>query len=211
MAGPEEPGIFHIVHVDRLLSIVDDGFLFSDAVMATCAVGTSIGMQKIKDRRLNELTLTCHPTLHVGECVPFYFCPRSIMLYVIHRRNSELTYRDGQRPIIHLRADLRKVVARAESEELRWAFTLSNAGSRYFEDRADLTQLSDLDWNAINATSWRDCKDEKQAEFLVEERVPWELIELIGVKDKAVQEHVIRLLEPAAHKPDVEIRQNWYY
>jgi hypothetical protein len=33
MPVPAQPKIYHIVHVDRLPSIVADGFLWSDAVM----------------------------------------------------------------------------------------------------------------------------------------------------------------------------------
>jgi hypothetical protein len=40
-------------------------------------------MSTIKQRRL-ALPVTCHPDDHVGDHVPFYFCPRSIMLFVIH-------------------------------------------------------------------------------------------------------------------------------
>ena len=67
-------------------------------------------MNQIKERRLKELTLSSHPGLHVGDCVPFYFCPRSIMLYLIYRANHpELAYRGGQKPIVHLEADLQQV------------------------------------------------------------------------------------------------------
>ena len=91
MPPPVSPKIYHIVHVDRLASIVADGFLFSDAEMAQRPVnGTIIGMNDIKARRMNELTLDSHPGLHVGQCVPFYFCPRSVMLFLIYRRNPEL-------------------------------------------------------------------------------------------------------------------------
>jgi CxxC-x17-CxxC domain-containing protein len=38
-------------------------------------------MNKIKERRL-KLPLSSHFNLFVGDCVPFYFCPRSVMLYV---------------------------------------------------------------------------------------------------------------------------------
>ena len=51
--------------------------------------------------------MKCRPGLNVGDCVPFYFCPRSVMLYLIHRANHpELDYRGGQGPIVHLEADL---------------------------------------------------------------------------------------------------------
>jgi hypothetical protein len=58
--------------------------LLSDAAIQQQALpGTVIGMNNIKQRRLNELTLASHPGLHVGACVPFYFCPRSVMLFLI--------------------------------------------------------------------------------------------------------------------------------
>ena len=68
-------------------------------------------MGGIKQRRLTT-PLTSHPTLTVGQCVPFYFCPRSIMLYLIYQGNHpELTYREGQGPIIHLECDLHASIA----------------------------------------------------------------------------------------------------
>ncbi len=59
--------------------------------------GTTIGMNNIKQRRLNELALKNDQGLRVGACVPFYFCARSVMLYLIDRANdAELAYRGGQ-------------------------------------------------------------------------------------------------------------------
>ena len=171
MPPPAHPKIYHIVHVDKLSSIAADGFIWSDAVMASQpGSGTVIGMNTIKARRLNELTLASHAGLHVGECAPFYFCPRSVMLYLIHRRNPELSYLGGQGPIVHLVADLHEAVNWAAQNGRRWAFTLSNAGSYYFEDRADLDQLHEINWNAVNTNQWSGSptKEQKQAEFLVE-------------------------------------------
>ena len=93
MLPPAAPKIYHIVHVDRLPSIIADGFLWCDAEVAQRAVtnpgmGTTIGMNSIKERRLTELNLGRHPDLHVGQCVPFYFCPRSVMLYLIHAQTT---------------------------------------------------------------------------------------------------------------------------
>ena len=82
---PVNPKIYHIVHLDRLSSILHDGGLFSDRVISQRAnAGTIIGMNQIKDRRMHELRLETHPDLYVGDCVPFYFCPRSVMLFLIH-------------------------------------------------------------------------------------------------------------------------------
>lgn len=104
MDVPGQPKIYHIVHVDRLASLIQDGYLWCDAEMQQRAQqgrtsGTNIGMNNIKQRRLT-LPLRSHAGLHVGDCVPFYFCPRSVMLYLIYQANHpELTYRGGQEPI----------------------------------------------------------------------------------------------------------------
>ena len=213
MPAPDDPKLYHIVHVDRLPSIIANGGLLCDAEIAERGpIGTTIGMNDIKQRRLSELRLNRHPDLHVGACVPFYFCPRSVMLYVISQANHpQLSYRGGQDPIVHLETDLRATVAWAEAQDLRWAFTLSNAGARYFEDRSDLGQLDEIDWDAVEATDWRRCKEGKQAEFLIEQRFPWELVSRIGVRSRQVRHRTEAALEAAAHRPPVEIPPAWYY
>ena len=134
------------------------------------------------------------------------------MLYLIYQRNHpDLEYRGGQGPIIHLESDLRQTVEWAEAQGQRWAFTLGNAGSRYFEDRNDLNQLGDIDWNAVTATNWRGCKEGKQAEFLIERQFPWELISRIGVQSRTVYDQVLTAQQTVAHKPVVEIKPDWYY
>ena len=209
---PDRPKIYHIIHVDRLASVVAADGLWCDAeVDRRKPPGTTIGMNNIKQRRLRELTLTSHPDLHVGDCVPFYFCPRSIMLFLIDRRNAELQYAGGQQPIIHLEADLRQTVVWADAQPMRWAFTLSNAGSYFFEDRNDLAHLHEIDWTAVQARDWREHKDGKQAEFLLEHRFPWHLVDRIGVHSEAIAERVLTAISGAGCQPRVEARRNWYY
>ena len=209
---PQQPKIYHIAHVDRLPSIVADGFLWCDAeVVRRAPAGTTIGMSSIKQRRLT-LPLGSHPDLHVGDCVPYYFCPRSVMLYLIYQGNhQELGYRGGQGPILHFEADLRAVVAWANAQPARWAFTLSNAGSYFFEDRNDLARLSEINWTAVQARDWRAHKEGKQAEFLLEHRFPWHLIERIGVHSPVVYRQVVNTLPANGHRPPVEVRADWYY
>ncbi len=211
---PVEPKLYHIVHVDRLPSIIDADQLWCDAEMAKrSGVGTSIGMSKIKQRRLEELTLSSHPDIHVGECVPFYFYPRSVMLYVIHKHNdSELAYRGGQGPIIHMETDLRRVAAWADEHKRRWAFTTSNAGSYHFEDYSDIGQLDKLNWDAIQARDWRgERKEGKQAEFLMERSFSWNLVERIGVLSAEIRNQALGTVHAAVHRPPVEVRRDWYY
>lgn len=216
---PAQPKLYHIVHVDRLPSIIQSNGLLCDAVMAAYpGNGTTIGMGGIKHRRLHELTLTSHPDLHVGDCVPFYFCPRSIMLYLLHCANHpELTYRGGQGPIVHLEANLHAAVDWARQAGRRWAFTLSNAGAYYFEDRADLARLNEVNWNAVQTNRWAGngidplIKEGKQAEFLNERDFPWHLVERIGVLSRPIYQQVVNHLSASNHRPAVEIKPDWYY
>jgi len=212
---PSRPKLYHITHVDNLPGIVADGELLSDgAMIARGGPAQAIGMSGIKRRQVEGLEVTCHPGTMVGDYVPFYFCPRSVMLFVIHRANHpELTFRGGQGPIVHLEADLHAVVAWAENAGQRWAFSLSNAGAYYTEFRARLDELNQLDWVAISATDFRspDVKERKQAEFLLHERCPFHLIERIGVQTPAVASRAHAALARATHRPVVEIIPQWYF
>jgi hypothetical protein len=211
---PAQPKIYHIVHVDRLASIWEDGCLWADAeVVKRGQPGTTISMGGIKARRLG-LTMECHPGDHVGDFVPFYFCPRLIMLYVIHYANHpELASRGGQGPIVHLEADLHEVVAWAATHGRKWAFSLSNAGAYYTPFRSRIDQLDEINRPAVAATDFRgsDVKEGKQAEFLVDRQFAWRLVRRIGVSAPGVAQQVANAMSGVAHRPVVEIRRDWYF
>ena len=53
MPIPAGPKIYHIGHVDRLPSIIADGWLWCDTeIVRSSSPGTTIGMNGIKQRRL---------------------------------------------------------------------------------------------------------------------------------------------------------------
>jgi hypothetical protein len=212
---PAQPKIYHITHVDNLAAIVRQGVLLSDATMlARGGPSVMIGMSAIKRRRVEDLTVSCHPGTKVGDYVPFYFCPRSVMLYLLHQANHpDLTYLGGQDLIVHLEADLHEVVAWAATQNRRWAFSLSNAGARYVETRNRLDQLGEVNWTAVAKTDFRssDIKEGKQAEFLLHGSFPWELVKRVGVISAEVKGRAEASLAQATHRPPVEILGNWYY
>ena len=139
------------------------------------------------------------------------------MLYLIYRRNEDLAYKGGQEPIIHLEADLHAAIEWAQQNSLRWAFTLSNAGAYYFEDRSDVAKLYEINWDAVQARQWSgnsvspSIKECKQAEFLIERSFPWHLVERIGVYAQAIVPPVSNAMQNAAHRPGIEIQREWYY
>lgn len=212
---PARPKIYHITHVDNLPGIGADGCLVSDrAMIERGGPARAIGMSAIKRRRVEEITVGCHPGTKVGDYVPFYLCPRSVMLYVIHRANHpELAYLEGQEPIVHLEADLHAVIQWAETKGRLWAFSLSNAGAYYTQFRSRIDELDQLDWTAIAATDFqpRDVKERKQAEFLLHDRFPFELVERIGVGSAAMRARVDAAIARGTHQPAVETRPEWYF
>lgn len=212
---PAQPKIYHITHVDNLAAIISNGFLVSDSEMiARGGPLQGIGLSGIKRRRVEELEVDCHPGTNVGDYVPFYFCARSVMLYVIQCANHpELTYRGGQGPIVHLEADLHRVIEWAEANGQRWAFSLSNAGAYYTEFRSRVEELEELDWSDIAALDFRGArvKEHKQAEFLLHGRFAFELVDRIGVVSPTIQSRVSVAISESAHKPVVRVIPEWYF
>ncbi len=135
------------------------------------------------------------------------------MLYVLHCANHpHLSYRGGQDPIVHLEADLHAVIRWAESNNKRWAFTLSNAGAYYAESHSILDALDRLDWEAISARDFRDpdVKERKQAEFLVHGEFPMELVQRIGVRTQRIATQVTEAIK-GRYQPRIEVLQDWYF
>ena len=210
-----QPKIYHITHVDNLASIVAAGYIEADGRRVGQGAGqTSIGMTEIKRRRLYEIAVSCHKDTMVGEYVPFYLCPRSIMLFIIYKNNHpDMSYRGGQEPILHLQMDMESTIRWANENGVRWAFSDRNAGGRLADFYNSRNELNKIDWDAVNETDFRDplVKEGKQAEFLIHDTCPWHLVEKIGVLNEKIRNQVNSILQNVQHKPVVTIERTWYY
>ncbi len=212
---PLQPKIYHITHLENLPEIIRHNYIISDAGRMGMGLDFNIiGISAIKQRRLERIEVKCHTGTRVGEYVPFYFCPRSIMLYILYRGNHpDLDYTGGQTPIVHLQADLKSTVNWAEQKNIRWAFSDRNAGSFIADFFNDLKYLDKINWEAVMASDFRDMqiKEGKQAEFLIYELFPWKLVEKIGVANRNILKSVKKMLKNSEHKPPVSIEPSWYY
>ena len=97
MQPPPEPKLYHIVHVDRLPSIVKDTCLWCDAqVRQRQRPGTRIGYRRIKRRRLNESTLHSSGTAR-GRLCAILFRPKACCTsYIVGLQNWNI--RAGRTP-----------------------------------------------------------------------------------------------------------------
>ena len=203
------PDVYHITHIDNLAGILAEGRLWCDAKRVEMGIGnTNIGYAHIKARRMrHRVRVAAGGTL--GQYVPFNFCARSVMLYVVSRRHVD--YQGDQRSIIHLVSSV-DVVAETGRPVF---FTDRHADLSYARQFDDLDRLAnEVDWQCMAVRQWggdQDLKERRQAEFLVHDWCPWSAFREIGVMDQQMFETVSDLMEPVEHQPEVAIQRDWYY
>jgi hypothetical protein len=204
--------LYHITHLRNLPAILARGELCCQALVADEHLNpTIIGYADLKGRRAQR-PMPLDPGGVLADYVPWYFAPRSPMLYVIHKGGVP-GYNEGQQPIVHLVSSVERVVA----AQLPFVFTDGHAYVAFSRFFADLQQLDQIDWPLMRSRYWADTDEDndrerrRNAEFLVHQRLPWQLIGAIGVRTTAVAEQVKALLHATSHRPDVVVRPAWYY
>jgi hypothetical protein len=204
--------IYHITSILNLPNILKDGGLCSDhEVRQRCLAHVSIAHQHIKDRRAQK-QVPCPPGGVVADYIPFYFAPRSPMLYAIHKGSVE-GYQEGQAPILHLVSSAEAI----QTSGLLFTFTDGHAEMDISQFFTNLSDLIKIDWKTMEAAYWRDTvedgdrKRRRQAEFLVYQFFPFELIETIGVYSYKIAQQVSGLIQHLEKKPVVKVVPAWYY
>jgi hypothetical protein len=200
--------IYHITHIGNLPSVLASGRLWCDAqCRRRGCTANDVGYSHIKDRRMRR-QVSVHPETTLGQFVPFNFCSRSVMLYVLHKGHDG--YRGGQNEILHLVS----TVGRAIDCGHQWAFTDRHADLGYAEYFNALDKENEVDWGVMPLQYWsneNETKERRQAEFLVYDWFPWEAINEIGVMDRVMQRRVEALLTNSEHWPAVRVKPGWYY
>lgn len=204
--------LYHLTSLDNLRGILDRRGLWCKNELAVQSQDhRSVAFDHIQDRRA-RCFVPCGPGGPLPDYVPFYFCPRSPMLLVLHRGGVP-GFTGSQRELVHLGLRLEALV----SESLPFVFTDGHAAMAVTTFYTDLEHLGRLDWKVIAASSWAntpadpDRKRRKQAELLVHRFVPWQLVELIGVADQEIARRTADLLSGARPTPSIEVRSHWYY
>ncbi len=202
--------IYHITHIDNLPAILAAGGL--RCYRSVCETGyTNIAHESIQDRRaVTRVPLPPGGDLH--DYVPFYFAPRSPMLYAIHA-GYVVGYRGGEGSIVHVVTSVEAVRKAA----LRFVFTDGHAIMPLTRFHDDLKDLEAIDWPLMRERYWADTDDDpdrkrrRQAEFLVHHALPWGLVHRVGVRDARAKSHAEDLLAAAGHATEVVAKPKWYY
>ena len=205
--------IYHITHINNLPSILKSGGLIANGRLRQEGINyLDIAHGGIQDRRA-KIRVPCGADGVLHNYVPFYFAPRSPMLYAIHKGYVE-GYAQGQNPVIHLVFEAEAI----EASNLDFAFTDGHAVVAYscFYNAFELLETV-IDWEIMEATYWADTDEDgdkkrrRQAEFLVHNFCPWTLITKIGVMNITIQSQVLQMLQNFNHQPTVTVYPNWYY
>jgi hypothetical protein len=202
--------IYHITHIDNLLSILQEDRLLAHNNLDNKY--TNIAYNTIQDRRaMISVPYAGKGTLH--DYVPFYFAPRSPMLFTINKGNVQ-SYNGGQQQIIYFVVE---IAAIAEAN-IPYTFTDGHpvmAYSSFCEDLNYLTHI--IDWELMESRYWFDTDEDpdrkrrRQAEFLIYQQCPWRLVREIGVKDSSMKTKVINILQQYNDQTLVTIHNEWYF
>ena len=146
----------------------------------------------------------------VGDYVPFYFAVLSPMLYAIFK-NQVAGYTAGQQPVIYLCSSTEAIHA----ANCRWVFTEGHAVMDFTDFFNDFKDIGRIDWRLMRAKYWFDSdmypdrSRRRQAEFLVYQFLPWNLVTNIVVYDAANAKVVSDIL--GEQSPAVDVKRGWYY
>ncbi len=204
--------IYHITHLRNLKSILENSCIWCDKEIQTKSIEfQGIAYEAIKARRARRAIPTCKQGF-LSDYVPFYFAPRSPMLYAIHCGTVE-NFREGQNSVLHL-------VSKAETiaeKGLSFTFTNGHAEMMLTEFYESLNELDKIDWELMKAEYWNDTEDDinrkwrRQAEFLVHNHFPVELIAGIGVISEEIKSDVEEILKTSGKEITVAVLPQWYY
>ena len=204
--------IYHITHIRNLPNIIKDGGLWCDRVVSQRNLAhVSIAHQHIKDRRAQK-TVPVPPDGMVSDYVPFYFAPRSPMLFSISKGNVA-GYQGGQSEVLHLVSSAEAVL----HSGLSFVFTDGHAEMDFSNFYGDLHDLDKIDWQIMQSRYWNDTnqygdrKRRRQAEFLVHEFFPFSLFEKIGAINQTTAKQTAVLLGEIQSRPIVQVQPAWYY
>lgn len=205
---PAATHIYHITDITNLDGIFTKSELLSDALMRKEQTGpTEIGYSHIKDRRLTQYRIGCCKDRFVAEFVPFYFCPRSPMLFTINKGGTGRPA-GCQTSILHLVS----TVQHGYNLRQPWAISDGNAGANYTTFANDNDALERVNWEVVKSTNWAGERlHTKSTEFLVADRFP--IAALIGIgchnEDTAIQTREIVRKHGLAI--NVKVFPHWYY
>lgn len=212
MPRPQPVPVVHFTHVSHLATIATHGLVSDTAAQRAGLIITEVGNQDIKAmRRRRSVPVPPHGV--VADYVPFYYAPRSPMMYVIDRGGVP-TYTRGCDELVYLVTTLERLTELGA----RLVLTDRNAVLGLTEFTTDPDKLDTLiDWPLMRATMWSntpdqpDRKERRMAECLVHQRTPWDALTEIVAKNSACARQAQAMVATVGLGVPVVVRRGWYF
>jgi len=222
--APTPTRLFHITAIANLPAILAAGALLSKNGGAAAGINyqniAHAGAQGARAMR----AVPNPPGGMVHDFVPFYFAPRSPMLYAINGgRVTGCPWR--QADIVHFETTVERVTARGRP----FVFYDRNATLAFSTAYTDLAHLDTaVAWDLITeapqldgycaywqsratVARYADRMERRQAEFLVRNAAPLTCMTRLGVIDAARQAQVQAMVARAGVPLAVDIMPSWYF
>lgn len=203
--------MLHFTHISHLPKICEQGLLADSRAQQAGVIDHEIGNLRIKkNRRFRSVPVGRRGS--VADYVPFYFAPRSPMMYAIHKGNVE-TYNGDHCDLIYLRTTVEQLIVHG----LQPVFTDRNAALEIAKFSDDITELDTMiDWPLMRARRWNNTEDDqgrrerRMAECLVHGQVPLSAFTEVVVQSK---DHLTRieLASNLGSRPSISVRPDWYF
>lgn len=224
MPAPQPTRLFHITAIANLPAIFATGGLLSKNSGAAVGINyqniAHTGAQSVRSVR----AVPTPPGGLVHDFVPFYFAPRSPMLYAINGgRVAGCPWRQGD--IAHFETTVRNVSSLGQP----FVFYDRNATLAFSTPYTDLAHLDTaVAWDLLteapqldgycrfwqsnpSVARYADRMERRQAEFLVGGNVPLRHMTRLGVIDATRQAQVQAMLTQAGVTFPVDIMPTWYF
>ncbi len=212
MPRPTPTPILHFTHISHLESIAENGLACDTDAQDSGLLAVDVGNRSVKDQRRTK-AVPCGPGGVVADYVPFYFAPRSPMMYAIDRGRVP-EYTEGSDPLVYLVTTVEELGGRS----VHMVFTDGNAatGITEFSDQvADLDTV--VDWPLMNERIWRDTladgdrRRRRMAECLAVGPIPWDSFHRIVVRTEDRSQEAKAILDTIGVTGTIRVKRDWYF
>lgn len=185
---------YRITHIQNLPHILEKGIVAKNHPDASTDF-IQIGNPEIIDVR-GTMPVKLGGYGNIGDYVPFYFTPKSMMLYnVITGYRAPLVPKRSREEILVIRCLIETL-----AKEQTWFFTDGQGNDALTQHFNDLAHLEEIDWVSIQSSNFKKGEDDfdrtrrYQAEFLVYQHVPIGCIESLNVYNQPGADYVKKAL-----------------
>lgn len=199
--------LYHITHMNNIDSILKNDGLLAYALMHQQQLTyQDVANVDVQDKR-QQKNVPISPGGNLHDYVPFYFAPRSPMLYAILNGGTE------QKEIVYFMTNTQTI----QENPFDFIFTDSHAIMRLTNYYSNLNDLDKIDWDVMNSKYWHDHPDypnrkmKRQAEFLIYQKVTLSACIGFAVYNKEAEQKLRSILNTCQQDFFIGVRPEYYF